>query len=1085
LAACGNSPPVGQARPAGDATEDVPRIPAGAVLLGPTPVKQALHVEIALRPRDPSAVTDFVASISNPKSSKFRHYLKPGQFESKFGPPVAQVQDMTTNLERAGFTVAHQSPTSLLVSAVGTVGTVEQEWHVQLMDYRLRNGRIAYANTNDPTVPSGSTDTEEAVLGLDDLTTPGPSFVTVDSAPAAPSCTNAPGFDAPYLATAYDFNALYGMGDLGSNETIGLIESTAYDKSAIATFESCYGIHTTVQPVVVASGGGSTAGATEAIDDIEVASELAPDSRILVYEGNATNSDCPTTPSLAATTCFNEFLNSLLDALAFAIGSDAANVLSTSLWYCGLTQSVRDELNQLLQQAASQGQSVLAASGDEGKDACYKAEPVEPAEQPYVTAVGGTQLLSASPLNEVGWSGSGGGVSENFQMPSWQKPLATDPVVTETGCQTCVARAVPDVAAAASVTAGTPAYGFLLYNYSDCLLTSQPCWNLGNGGTSLAAPLWAALVALSDQECGTSIGFLNPSLYSVYADDSNQSPSPFNQVTSGNNGYPAGPGYNLVTGLGTPNAGTLAQDLCNIGTSSGAAITGLTPTSGPSSGGTTVTVTGSGFTAFNNLGAGESQVTAVLFGTVPATHVVVQSNTSLTAVAPAHVSGAVDVRIETSGGLSIVTPSDQFTYTGSASTCSPSVLWQALQAQVPSSDSYPNYLGTPPSQTPTSLNAHCAAGWAELGGFPINAGSGFGKALFQQTSTGWKFVAFDMETGVGAGVNTCAQYPPAAVQALGSYLCATSTGSSSITSAGKWSAPTSILEDAAVSCASSDFCMAFGPSASAPVTSPEIVWTLYNGSTWSGLAPLAQNSVGANKAISCPTATFCAATSFGAVYLYNGSTWTSSQLPISYTSDISCSGPDFCMVLGTYGGSYAFNGAAWSPVPTPGDAALASVSCVSDDFCAAINGASVFIYNGQLWSAPTQLGVATTLNQSQLPAANLVTNITCATADYCVVAAGSGVFTFNGATWSSFEPVVNNTEGFSWVSCSSPTFCAGIVNNSDADFGVTYDGSNWTSPRQISSAMAPGNVSCAGPTFCMAIIPGQITDSAIVYTGGG
>jgi kumamolisin len=143
---------------------------------------------------------------------------------------------------------------------------------------------------------------------------------------------------------------------------------------------------------------------------------------------------------------------------------------------------------------------------------------------------------------ESAWNDSGGGVSSYFALPQWQaKAGVPPPPAGSTG-----GRGVPDVSADAD-----PNSGYRLRVDGSEMVAA---------GTSAAAPLWAALVALMNQQLGHNLGFVNASLYAVpgYPD----SPGPLHDITSGSNGaYKAGPGWDPCTGLGSPDGGRLSQAL--------------------------------------------------------------------------------------------------------------------------------------------------------------------------------------------------------------------------------------------------------------------------------------------------------------------------------------------------------------------------------------------------------------------------------------------------------------------------------------------------------------------------------------------
>ena len=280
------------------------------------------------------------------------------------------------------------------------------------------------------------------------------------------------------------------------------------------------------------------------------------------------------------------------------VSQDKAQVVSTSWGLCeaqlGFGGSDEAEAeSDLFAQAASQGQTIVAAAGDEGSEACYNPQGTldsslavsDPAAQLDVTGVGGTSLsLNSSDQrsSEVVWNdgvsggSGGGGVSSFWQMPSWQSgaPSSLNVIQSESsGCSSGAGsysrcRQVPDVSADADEYTG-----YVVYYCGTCMSVTSPNGWQAIGGTSAAAPLWAALVAEADasSDCsGTGdLGFLNPALYDVAG--SSAYSSAFNDVQSGNNNlignpgdYDAGTGYDMATGLGTPNIAALVPALCSV-----------------------------------------------------------------------------------------------------------------------------------------------------------------------------------------------------------------------------------------------------------------------------------------------------------------------------------------------------------------------------------------------------------------------------------------------------------------------------------------------------------------------------------------
>ena len=319
--------------------------------------------------------------------------------------------------------------------------------------YRLRSGRVAFANTKAPSLPAQAAIDVEGVVGLDNLTVEQSGAVHVKAPKASgrvphaasaqidtggPQACAAAGtggsagaYTADQVAAAYGFSTLYGQGDLGQGQTVALIEGEPDLPSDIAAFQSCYGTHTTVTYVAVDGGAGSGAGSGEAALDIEQIIGLAPAAHVVVYQSNA-----------AVLSLYDEFLK--------AISTDSAKVISTSWGICeALADSYPDPTggysttfasvfqaeNTLFQEAAVQGQSIVAASGDNGSEGCnpeqsfdnaFSAELAvqDPSAQPYVTGVGGTTLADpGAPSSETVWNSvgaSGGGISDIWPMPNYQ-----------------------------------------------------------------------------------------------------------------------------------------------------------------------------------------------------------------------------------------------------------------------------------------------------------------------------------------------------------------------------------------------------------------------------------------------------------------------------------------------------------------------------------------------------------------------------------------------------------------------------------------------------------------------------------------
>ncbi len=640
-------------------------LPAGAVGLGATSPSTPMRVEVVLAPRNAGELTTLATAVSTPGSPQYRRYLRPGEFRTRFGATSAEIARVRAAFAAEGLRPLDVSANDLAVSFAGPAGRIEAAFGVRLPRFRLSGGGVAFANDAAPRVPARLAGLVTAVLGLDSLPSTAPAGLRVGhltsvpagggSAPLVPhssgpspaaSCTGAissagAGLTADQLAHAYGLDKLYAAGDTGAGATIGLVEFAPLRLPDLAAFAACYGLGSPSVTEIPVSGGPASYDGPSQIEaelDVELLMALAPSASILVYEGpnnqgNVSNS-------------------AAYDAESAAINADKAKVLSTSWGGCesSVGRATAQSENALFEQAALQGQTWLAASGDTGSEDCYGAlhgsagnqlNVDDPANQPFVTGVGGTLLSLDGSVSEVVWNTSlsnaspgagGGGVSGLFPMPTYQSatPASLGVVGPYAACASGSGRCreVPDVAA----NAGTP---FAIYcsigsGSSSSNLCDPTGWT-GLGGTSAAAPIWAALFALADaspscQKSGT-VGFANPALYALasgsgYSGAFSDITSGANDLTGGNGGrYPATVGYDLASGLGTPLAGNgtdggLVGALCPsvpitnpLTALPHPSVTGVHPRSARSRGGAHVVLTGANFLGSSSVRFGGRQAT--------------------------------------------------------------------------------------------------------------------------------------------------------------------------------------------------------------------------------------------------------------------------------------------------------------------------------------------------------------------------------------------------------------------------------------------------------------------------------------------
>jgi subtilase family serine protease len=574
-----------------------PRYPAGARAVGALPSATAVPILVALSPRDPTALASYASAVSEPGSSLYHHFLTLAQFRARFAPSDQQIAAVEASLRSHGLAPGAVTANGLIIPVRASAGHLASALGTSFQRVKLAGGRTAYANTRAPQFDASVAGLIQGVIGLDTLTRPhalslelphvsggrsGPRVAHAAAAtggpqPCSAASSAAPGQDAytaNEIAGAYNFNTLYGNGDEGAGIKVALFELEPNSTSDIAAYQSCYGTSTTVNYIKEDGGAGSGSGQGEAALDIEDVIGLAPKATVDVYQAPNSNTG-------------------LIDNYTAIVDDDTDQAVSTSWGECESESgsSIISEEGTLFEQAATQGQTIYAAAGDDGSTDCETPSLAvdDPGSQPYVTGVGGLTMSSTSyPPAETVWNEStnlagagGGGISISHTMPTYQSgaPASLNVINSHSSGTQCGAasgsycREVPDVSADAD-----PYTGYLIYYKGN--------WT-GIGGTSAAAPLWAAFTALVDASstcAGKSIGFANPLLYSAAASAYS---SDFTDVTSGNNDYtpdgyvgglyPAGTAYDMASGLGSPDGATLPAALCSGGSTTGNTVTVTNP----------------------------------------------------------------------------------------------------------------------------------------------------------------------------------------------------------------------------------------------------------------------------------------------------------------------------------------------------------------------------------------------------------------------------------------------------------------------------------------------------------------------------
>ncbi len=544
--------------------------------LGRVAATNRLNLAIGLPLRDQDDLKNLIAEISNPSSPNFRHYLTPDQFTETYGPTEQDYQAVIAFAKSNGLAVTMTHQNRLLLNVSGSVTDVERVFHVTMHNYwHPKEARTFFAPDVEP-----SLDLAVQVLHVDGLNNyyrPHPRYhvkriLTNEVSDASPKLGAGPG--GTYMGN--DFRSAYvpGVVMTGTGQTVGLLQFDGYTPADIAYYANKAGI-TNPPPLTnvlldgfngVPTGNG---GEGEVSLDIEMVMSMAPGvAGIIVYEDNPYNGNPNTMLNRMAT-----------DNLAKQIGC--------SWGWGGGADAVADGI---FLQMAAQGQTFYNASGD--SDAFYANDPMYlfPSGEPNITEVGGTTLSTAGAggawLSETVWNwgggeGSSGGIAPDYAIPGYQQGLSMAANLGSTS-----QRNIPDVAMV-----------------GDNVYVRADGQDQDVGGTSCAAPLWAAFTALVNQQAALqgrpTVGFVCPAIYTI--GKSSLFATTFHDTTTGNNfspnspaKFPAVTGYDLCTGWGSPGGQSLIDALAGatfiVITTNFLTWEGCTPTNGVIDPGETVTM---------------------------------------------------------------------------------------------------------------------------------------------------------------------------------------------------------------------------------------------------------------------------------------------------------------------------------------------------------------------------------------------------------------------------------------------------------------------------------------------------------------
>ncbi len=562
---------------------DAGRLPADTRLNG-------MSIVFNRTPAQQADLDSLIAAQQTKGSPYYHQWLTPDQFAARFGMAPSDIEKVEGWLQQQGFSIGSVARSRNMIRFSGTAQQVESAFSTQMHSYKI-NGERHFAPSSELALPSSLALTVQAVRNLDDFR-PKSHLVSSKSARPRPSFTGAGNsslFFAPGdISTVYDIHPAYSAGFNGAGQSIAIVGQSAIVLSDIENFQKASGL-TVKDPILVpvpntgSATSVSTGDESESDLDLEWSGAIAPGATInFVYVGSDQNVGA-------------------FDALEYAIDEKIAPIISSSYGTCEANLG-NQTLESIFQQAVAQGQTLIAAAGDDGSTDCFvgttgqgnpplsqqEALAVDyPGSSVYVTGMGGTEISQANSayltagsaywesasgstdqvssalqyIPEVVWNedqancgfsdclaSGGGGASSLFTKPAWQTGVAGIPADGK--------RDVPDIA----LNSSTSLPGYLFCSSDN---GSGSFWQQGQqssctsgfedsasgaltaaGGTSFAAPIFSGMVAILNQmgNYTTGQGLINPTLYSLASNGTTYA-SAFHDITTGNNDCTAGSAY--------------------------------------------------------------------------------------------------------------------------------------------------------------------------------------------------------------------------------------------------------------------------------------------------------------------------------------------------------------------------------------------------------------------------------------------------------------------------------------------------------------------------------------------------------------
>jgi pseudomonalisin len=475
-------------------------------------VAETRSIVLALTPSDPAGLRAFDEAAGHPR-------LSAGQFAQRFGPSAASVSAVQAWAAAQGLHVAGVTADHLLMRVSGTTRALGAALGVTFADFRASDGSTYVSTTGTATLPASLEGDVSAILGLSDLARAHTFIVRQSASEATPGLAYPTSYGPQELWSLYHAPSA----QTGSGQQVSVIAAgdLSKPKADLATFEKKFGLPSVSwNQIDVGKASSETEGDDEWDLDTQYSTGFAPGvKQVDVYDGSSLEDPA------------------ILETIDRWVTDDATSQASFSAGECELLADASgfvESLDTVLQEADAQGQTLFVASGDTGSQCpALVAEnglPLGlpgvdyPASSPFAIGTGGTTVLG--PGDEIGWYAGGGGSSAIESTPSWQQNAG--------GSFLGVKRGVPDVS-----LDGDPNSGFKVIVAGKEEVV---------GGTSADAPSWQGIWARTQAAHDGTLGFAGPVIYDT------EPAGAFEDIVLGDNTlYPCTPGWDYVTGRGTPD----------------------------------------------------------------------------------------------------------------------------------------------------------------------------------------------------------------------------------------------------------------------------------------------------------------------------------------------------------------------------------------------------------------------------------------------------------------------------------------------------------------------------------------------------